>query len=97
MATSTGSPTAACHLPLLTTPNSPEPRDPVILESQTHNKLQYTLKVNYSILNMVSVDLSVFVMRQLLIETSDSGSWGPVDVRLFKILLLTLTATTLHM
>ena len=45
MATSTGPPTAACHLPLLTTPNSPEPSDPVILESQTHNSLQYTLKV----------------------------------------------------
>ena len=46
---------------------------------------------------MVSVDLSVFVLKQLLIETSDSGNWGPVHVRLFKILLLTLTATSLHM
>ena len=45
---------------------------------------------------MLSGDLSVFVKRQLLIETSDSGSWGPVDVRLFKILLLTWTTTNLQ-
>ena len=35
---------------------------------------------------MLSGDLSVFAMRELLIEVRDSGGWGPVDVCLLKIL-----------
>ena len=38
------------------------------------------------LLDVLSGDLSVFAMRELLIEVRDSGSWGPVDVCLLKIL-----------
>ena len=37
---------------------------------------------------MLSGDLSVLIMKQLLIEAIDSGGWGPVDIRLVKIFLL---------
>lgn len=45
---------------------------------------------------MLSGDLSVLILKQLLIEAIDSGGWGPVDIRLFKILLLT-TMTFSHL
>ena len=38
------------------------------------------------LLNVLSQDLSKLVMRQLLIEISNSGSRSPVDVLLIKIL-----------
>ena len=37
---------------------------------------------------MLSGDLSVLILKQLLIDAIDSGGWGPVDIRLFKILLM---------
>ena len=41
-------------------------------------------------LNVLSGDLSVLVLRQLLIEISDSGGWGPVDGGLLKVVHGTL-------
>ena len=38
------------------------------------------------LLDVLSGYLSVFAVRELLIEVRDSGGWGPVDVCLLKIL-----------
>ena len=92
IATSTGEPPPASHFPRFTTPNCPDPNDSPTLWGSGFKFSQRTLSDGLSLysLNVLSGDLSVLVLRQLLVEIADRGGWGPVDVGFFKILTVTL-------